>query len=128
MELSRLVARVIAVVYVSAGLGGLFGKVNFHAIAEELVKSPALAFCAGCLGMVGGTVLVQYHNHWVGNWTVLVTIVSWMFLAGGVLVVVYPRSLFWAARFYRQSRLWGLLMICFGLLFGFFGFAPLTAG
>ena len=122
MELSKLVARIIAVIYVSGGIAILFRKVNFNDIAENLNKSPALTFIAGSFGIIIGMVLVQYHNNWVMNWTVLITIISWLFLIGGLMVVVFPGSLSYCAKFYKQSPAWGIFMICFGLLFGYFGF------
>lgn len=122
MELSRLVAQIIAVIYVSGGIAVLANKVNFNDIAEDFVKSPALTFSGGCLGMIIGTVLVHYHNNWVMNWTILITIISWLLLAGGLIVVLFPKSLLFAGKFYRQSPAWGIFMICFGLVFGYCGF------
>lgn len=122
MELSKLVARIIAVIYVSGGIAVLFRKVNFKNIAEDFNKSPALTFIAGSFGVIIGMVLVQYHNNWVNNWTILITIISWFFLIGGLIVVVFPRSLSYLAKYYKNSPAWGIFMICFGLLFAYLGF------
>ncbi len=122
MELSTLVAKVIAVIYISGGIAVLIGKINFNNIAEDFDKSPALTFAAGSLGIIIGMVLVEHHNNWVKNWTVLITIIGWAFLIGGLIVVVFPKSLSFFSKYYKHSFVWGLLMICFGLLFGYFGF------
>jgi hypothetical protein len=122
MELSILVAKIIAVIYISGGLAVLIGQINFNNIAADLNKSTALTFIAGSFGIIIGMVLVNFHNNWVKDWTVLITIISWTFLIGGLIVVVFPKSLSYISRYYKHSFVWGIFMICFGLLFGYFGF------
>ena len=122
MELSILVAKIIAVIYVSSGIAVLIGQINFNNIAADFKKSPALTFVAGSFGIIIGMILVECHNNWVKNWTVLITIIGWAFLIGGLIVVVFPKSLSFFSKYYKHSFVWGLLMICFGLLFGYFGF------
>lgn len=122
MELSILVAQVISVIYISSGISVLIGQLDFDNIATDLNKSRALTFIAGISGMIIGMILVKYHNNWVRDWTVLITIISWVFLIGGLIVVILPKSLSYMSRYYKHSRAWGIFMICFGLLFGYFGF------
>ena len=122
MGLSILVARIIAVIYISSGIAVLIGQLNFDNIASDFNKSKALTFVAGSSGVIFGMVLVRYHNNWVKNWTVLITIISWIFLIGGIIVVVFPKSLSYFSKYYKHSPAWGIFMICFGLLFGYFGF------
>ena len=45
-----------------------------------------------------GIILIEYHNIWIMNWNVLITIISWLFLIGGVIVVIIPNSL----SFYKE--------------------------
>ena len=111
MEISILVARIIAVIYISSGIAVLIGQLNFDNIASDFNKSAALTFVAGMVGIIIGMVLVKYHNHWVKNWTVLITIISWTFLIGGLIVVVFPKSLSYFSKYYKHSLAWGILMI-----------------
>jgi len=122
MELSILVAKIIALIYISSSIAVLIGQINFNKIAADFNKSTALTFVAGSFGIIIGMVLVKYHNNWIKNWTVLITIISWTFLIGGLIVVVFPKSLSYFSKYYKHSPAWGILMICFGLLFGYFSF------
>ncbi|MCP5515403.1 MAG: hypothetical protein H7A26_08065 [Spirochaetales bacterium] len=122
MDLSVLLARIIAVIYISSGIGVITGKINFSAIANEFGRSPVLTYIAGTLAIITGTILVYYHNIWTMNWIVLITIISWMLFIGGIVIIISPRSLLYCKKFYRQSRLWGVFMVFFGLFFGYFGF------
>ena len=122
MELSNLVAKIIAVIYISGGIAILGRKINFNTIANDFDKSSALTFVAGSFGIIIGMILVEYHNTWVKNWTILITIISWSFLIGGLIVVIFPKSLSFFSKYYKQSPARRILMICFGLLLGYFGF------
>lgn len=122
MELSILVARVISVIYVTAGIAVIMGTVDFNEIVNGLVKSPALTFMTAAVAIVGGIFLVEHHNLWVKNWTVLITLISWMFLIGGIIVMIFPRFLLSYNQFLKNSRLLGSFMLVFGLIIGYFGF------
>ena len=122
MELSILIAKIISVVYISSGIAVLIGTVDLNKLVNDFEKSPALTFIAGCAGIIFGILLVQYHNCWVKNWTVLITIISWCMLIGGILVVVFPKTLLYYKNLVTGSRFWGIFMILFGILFGYLGF------
>jgi hypothetical protein len=122
MDLSVLVAKIIAVIYITSGAAVLIGTVKISDIVKEYEKSPALIFLSGCMAIIFGMILVNYHNVWVKNWTVLITIISWVILIEGIVVVIMPASLLYMKNFIIESRFWGIFMIVFGSLFGYFGF------
>ena len=122
MELSILIAKIISVIYISTGIAVLIGTINFKDIVNDFEKSPALTFVAGSVGIFIGIILIEYHNIWVMNWNVLITIISWLFLIGGVIVVIIPKSLSYYKVFIKSSWLLGILMIIFGMVMGYFGF------
>ncbi len=122
MELSILIAKIISVIYISTGIAVLIGTISFNDIVNDFEKSPALTFVSGCVGIIAGIILIEYHNIWVKNWTVLITIISWFMLIGGVIVVIIPKSLSYFKSFYKNSRLLGICMIIFGMVIAYFGF------
>ena len=122
MDLSVLVAKIIAVIYIASGAAVLIGTVKISDIVKEYEKSPVLIFLSGVMAIIFGMILVNYHNVWVKNWTVLITIISWVILIEGIVVVIMPASLLYMKNFIIESRFWGIFMIVFGSLFGYFGF------
>jgi len=123
MELSILVARILALTYISAGIAALSGRITFSKIVDDFKSSQGLTFVSGFLALVVGVFLIQYHNIWVKDWTVLVTIVGWISLFKGIMLIAFPQSISSFSRMYTNTRVWGGLMIAVGLLFGYFGFA-----
>ena len=45
---------------------------------------PPVVYLSGLLMFVGGLAVIRAHNHWARDWTVLVTLAGWFFLALGL--------------------------------------------
>ncbi|MDD5613525.1 MAG: hypothetical protein PHQ54_00435 [Candidatus Omnitrophica bacterium] len=122
METAVLVARTLAVIYLSAGIAALGGRVSWSKLIEDFQRSSGLTFFSGFITLVLGMLIVTYHNIWVKNWTVLVTIIGWMALFKGVTLILFPQFISSFKGIYKNGRLLGVFMIALGLLFGYFGF------
>ncbi|MCF7874824.1 MAG: hypothetical protein K9L87_03705 [Candidatus Omnitrophica bacterium] len=122
MELSILVARILALIYLSAGIAVFCGRITFAKIIEDFKNSQGLTYISGFMALVLGVILVTYHNIWVKNWTVLITIVAWISLFKGIMLIIFPQSISSFKNVYKNNRLWGIVMVALGLLFSYFGF------
>lgn len=122
MELSILVAKMVSLLYLAAGIAALSGKVTFAKIVDDFDKSPALTFITGLFSMIFGVLLVEYHNLWVKDWRVLITIIGWAALIKGVMFIVAPNMMDFFKPWYKNTKGWGLLLVAIGLVFGYFGF------
>ena len=122
MELSILVARMISLIYLSVAVGILIGKLKLDEMVESFEKSPGLIYLSGIFTLIIGMLLVTYHNIWVKDWIVLVTIIGWLTLIKGVLLIVFPQYLSLFKSWYKNIRVWAVVIIILGLLFGYFGF------
>ena len=123
MELSILVAKILAITYIATGISALSGKITYARLAEDFERSPGLTFTTGFFTLVFGMVLVTYHNIWVSDWTVLVTLVGWLSVLKGVVLMTCPQAALKLKKsWYKNTRAWGLFMLAFGALFGYFGF------
>ena len=58
---------------------------------------PPVVYLSGVLMFVGGLAIVRAHNHWARDWTVLVTLSGWFFLALGLF------RMFAAGLYHRAS-------------------------
>ena len=52
MELSVLVAKVLSIVYISAGIAALGGKVDFEKIVKDYENSQGLTFISGFIALI----------------------------------------------------------------------------
>jgi len=125
MELSILIAKITSVVYLSAALGAVFSRDHYRRLLDDLFKNAALTYLMGFTAVILGFLMVNYHNTWRKDWTVLVTILAWLALMKGVLIIAFPRFVQSYSKPIFEGK--GLQFFPYvaafvGLLFGYFGF------
>ena len=125
METSILIAQIAAVIYLTVSLGAFLNRDYFRRIIEDFYGNAGLTYIGGFMTVVMGVLIVHFHNHWVSDWTVLITILGWLALIKGIVIVILPKHI------QRMSETMltdtGLKVIPYaslllGLLFAYFGF------
>lgn len=125
MELSILIAKIISVIYLSAALGGIFSADHYRGISDDIFNNAGLTYLTGFTAVIVGFLIVHYHNFWVSNWTVLITIIGWLGLIKGVLIIAFPKCVRRISESFLRGKgfkLFPYLAIFMGLLFGYFGY------
>ncbi|MBE0556834.1 MAG: hypothetical protein IH628_06330 [Proteobacteria bacterium] len=125
MELSILIAKIMAVIYLSASLGGFISRDYYRRLSNGMYENAGLTYMVGFIAVIVGSLIVHYHNLWGRDWTVLITIIGWLSLIKGILIIALPtviRRL--SAPFLTDKALMIIPYVTFlaGLLFGNFGF------
>jgi len=64
-------------------------SINFEIFTNT---SAHLVYLNGTLLFVAGLSIVRAHNHWAASWPVLVTLMGWLFLLGGLIRMIAPVS------------------------------------
>jgi len=87
METSLLIAKLIGVSYLFAGVGFLLNADYYHKAIKDLLKSATFMMMGGMMATLAGVLLVTYHNIWTGPWwVVLITIIGWIALLKGFFI------------------------------------------
>jgi hypothetical protein len=77
----------------SKKIAGIVGPTIVAMVASEFplvqphlydTQIPPVVYLSGTLMFVGGLAIVRAHNHWIRDWTVLVTLSGWFFLVLGL--------------------------------------------
>ncbi|MCP4841752.1 MAG: hypothetical protein GY887_08485 [Halieaceae bacterium] len=92
METSLFLAQLIGPVLIVIGFGLLLKKTEFREMATDFLSSRALIFVSGLLTLVTGLAIVLTHNVWEFNWPVIITILGWLSVFGGVFRILFPDS------------------------------------
>ena len=66
--------------------------------------------------------LIEYHNIWVKDWTVVITIIGWFATLKGVLLLANPKFMLGFKNYYKDNKSWGIFVIVIGLFFAYYGF------
>ena len=125
MELSILIAKITSVVYLSAALGAVFSRNHYRRVLDDLFKNAALTYFMGFTAVILGFLMVNYHNKWAKDWTVLVTILGWLALMKGVLIIAVPSFVQSYSKLIFEGKgvqFFPYVAAFLGLVFGYFGF------
>jgi hypothetical protein len=87
----QLIARLIGPVFVVAGAAMIFNGDGYRAIVEDFVTTPALVYVAGFLTLLGGLAIVNVHNSWAWGWPLIITVMGWLGIVGGILRMAAPQ-------------------------------------
>jgi uncharacterized membrane protein HdeD (DUF308 family) len=81
-HIAKLVGPTISVMTISE-------IVNFHIWATNI---PPVTYLDGILLFVAGISIIRVHNYWVRKWPVLVTLVGWFGILGGLFRIFFPEA------------------------------------
>jgi len=90
---SKNLARIIGPTLMLVGLTVLLNWNLFPGIVSQAVHDPLIIMLPGFALFIVGIAIVQAHNHWSGGWPVLVTIVGWLGILGGLVRALFPVQL-----------------------------------
>jgi hypothetical protein len=92
MTTSKTIAGLIGPTLVAIAAGMLLNIGSFPALAEQVSRDPALIFVSGILLFVAGLAIVRVHNRWTNGWPVLVTVLGWLYVLGGLARMLSNRT------------------------------------
>lgn len=125
MELSVFIARIVAVIYLAASLGGFINPEHYRRLVHDLYDNAALTYLTGFIATIFGLLIIGYHNLWVADWRVLITIIGWLAMLKGLIFIVFPKlSRRMAEPFFSGAgiKAFPYITLAFGLVFAYFGF------
>jgi hypothetical protein len=90
---SRTIAALIGPTLVAGAAAVLLNLGVWPALVERAFRDPPLVFVSGFPLFVAGLAIVRVHNRWAGGWPLLVTVLGWLALLGGLSRVLFPTRL-----------------------------------
>jgi len=86
------IARLAGPLFLVAGLGILLNGAVYSAMIAEAVRSPTLIYFSGLTALVPGLAILNVHHAWTADWRVIVTILGWLLVIGGVIRIALPQT------------------------------------
>ena len=90
MTNSKTIAGLMGPTLIAMAAALIINLNSISALVEPVARDPALILLSGVLSFVAGLAIVRIHNHWAGDWAVLVTILGWLLLIGGLVRLLFP--------------------------------------
>ena len=93
MTTSKTIAALTGPTLVAMAAAMLLNLGSLPAMTEEISHEPVLILVSGVLLFVAGLAIVRVHNHWAADWEVLVTVLGWLAIVGGLIRMLFPIQL-----------------------------------
>ena len=90
MTTSKTIAALVGPTLVALALGMLLNLGSFPVLTEQVSREPALILVSGTLLFIAGLAIVRVHNQWAAGWPMLLTVVGWLALVGGLVRMLLP--------------------------------------
>lgn len=88
MTTSKYIARLMGPVLLAMGLGMLVESETMRVLSQEFLTNRGLIYLAGILTLLAGLAIVNAHNLWVPDWRVIITILGWLGIVGGLFRIL----------------------------------------
>ena len=126
MDLSIYLARLISLVLGIMGLAILSRIKTFQKVVHEIGKSHALLTIIGMLTIIAGSAIVVGHSIRADNWTIIITLLGYLFLLIGVVRIFFQDQIMdlclKAAKSQTPFIIAGLTLIILSVILGYLTF------
>lgn len=125
METSIFLAQVLGVYYLTVGVGFIFNGDYYRKELLKMFDNALFMFYGGIMALLLGLLMVHFHNFWVKDWTVVITIIGWIAVVKGILLIAFPRSLNWFKPLLKSKtyvKAMTILVLLIGAFFAWMGF------
>lgn len=105
MEYSVTLAQILGPFYFIIAVTFLFKQDRVEKMIKAFEKSELSMVIGGLLALFVGMLLVVTHNVWVADWPVLITILGWLALVKGILLIALPKEMMKLTESFRKSTM-----------------------
>ena len=92
MAPTKLIAGLIGPLMAAIGIAMLLNRQAFPEMVSQVAQNYAIIFLSGALSLLAGVAIVRVHNVWTGGWPVIVTILGWLLIVGGLARMWCPKK------------------------------------
>jgi len=120
VETSIILAKILGILYTILGVGILVNRRTYPQAVDDFFNNTGLTLLGGLVTVIIGLVIVAFHNVWPGHWSLIITILGWLALIKGAVLIIRPQLLAKASRPYQRSAVLLVGHGCFILALGIF--------
>jgi hypothetical protein len=91
ISISRLMGPVLLIIGIGMALG-LLMETDYSSLMKEFIGNRAVIFLTGILALLAGVAIVNAHNLWVPDWRLIITILGWLLVLRGIMLLVFPEA------------------------------------
>lgn len=120
--------QVLSITYIAVGIGILINPAFYKKLFEDFIESASALYLGGIMALVVGYLILAFHNTWTKDLSVIITIIGWIALIKGIVILVWPKIIIALAGAMTKKagvlKIEAVAVIILGLAFSFLGFCP----
>jgi hypothetical protein len=93
MQNSAFIARLMGPLLLINAAAILINRKGFQEMIAGATRNPGIIYFAGLLSLLAGLLIVEFHNFWVADWRILITVIGWLAILGGIARILYPAGM-----------------------------------
>lgn len=90
MTNAELIASLAGPLLIAVAAALLVNRRTVAGLVTGTLNNPEFVFFSGIFTLLAGLAIVRAHNVWAAEWTLLVTILGWLCIVGGVIRLIWP--------------------------------------
>ena len=98
MKTSQFIAKIFGLYCLIFSVILLVNGNEFFGLMKELIDEPGFILMGAFLNLMLGLAMVVGHNVWDGTWRVVITILGWVSLGKGIILLTWPEALLGMSR------------------------------
>jgi uncharacterized protein YjeT (DUF2065 family) len=121
------ISKFLGPVILLLGIRMILAPASLQETTRRFLADSPLVLISGVLAMTAGLSIVNTHNVWVLDWTMIVTLFGWALVLGGAARIVAPRTVDKVGRAMMDrptmTRIAGACWVALGAFLTFKGYA-----
>jgi uncharacterized membrane protein HdeD (DUF308 family) len=122
MESLIIITNILGILFVVLGMSLFANKKAVNSLLEEATKNGAVMWLFGFLSLLMGAIVITFVNSWNSNLEILITILGWLMLLKGIILLIIPSAITSVYRKIKGDSLFslgGVIVLIIGLILMF---------
>jgi len=120
--------QLFSLVYLAVGVGMFLNRDFYTKLFADFCENAAVMYLGGVAALAIGFVILAHRGlACTHDWSMILSLIGWLALIKGVLILVFPKSMIKLTRaMLKESlfKLWAVVIIIIALALAFLGFCP----
>lgn len=104
MEASIFLARLLWPLFIVISLSIILNGNTFDHIIKEFPKNSYVLYLSGLIAYLMGALILLSYNSWALNWFIIITIMWYMALIKGTIILLFPEFMIKMSKWMKFSR------------------------
>lgn len=126
MVISIVLAQILSIYFIVIGIAMLLNRKFYQNAKLDLYRTESIYMISSFFTLLLGILMVTFHNIWVKDWPVIITIIGWVTFVKAIIRLLIPRHFIqWKEALIQNDNYYyiiKILAIILGLVLAYYGF------